>query len=250
MKKHEKYCYGFKNSRLLNNGAMCGFKHVLKTNKYNAHNCGQKQYVSKISGNINHIKQPGINDDGTCEGTFSQHSDFSKHVRDKLYYCYGYGQVLINHKHLPLHMRMQMEKPHKSVEFLTESRLPMHMRIHKGEGQHEREECGRMFTEMSNLRKHMRIHTGEKPYECEECGRMFSRKHNLHGHMRIHTGEKSYKCEECGRMFTQMGDLRRHMRIHTGEKPYECEECSRMFSETSNFCTHGKKSQKGETVEM
>jgi DNA-directed RNA polymerase subunit RPC12/RpoP len=193
--KHEKYCRGLKNARLSNNGALCDVKGVPKNSKHSAVNCGQKRYSdSRISGNMNHIKQPGISNDGTCDGTSSQYSDFLKHVRNKLYHCHVYGQELTRHRNLLPHMRIQ-----------TEEKL------------HEGEECGHQLSTKSDVSKH-RIHTREKPYECEECGRKFCDTSNLSRHMRIHTGEKPYECEECGRKFSQTSHLSRRMKIHTGEK--------------------------------
>jgi uncharacterized Zn-finger protein len=197
LEKHGKYCHGLKNTRLPNNGAFCDVKHVPKINKHH----GQKGYNdSSISGNMNHIKQPSIDDD-TCDGISFQHTDSSKHVRDRLYQCHVYGKELTHHSNHLVHMRVQME-----------------------EKSHEREECRNQFSTKSHLSRYMRIHTREKPYESEECGRMFSQTGSLRKHMRIHTGEKPYECEECGRMFSKACSLRRHMRIHTGDKSHECEE--------------------------
>ena len=64
-----------------------------------------------------------------------------------------------------------------------------HQSIHTSEKSHERDFCGKTFTQGSTLKKHRRIHTGEKPYACEFCDKRFASSSNLKIHRRIHTGE-------------------------------------------------------------
>ncbi|XP_070404858.1 uncharacterized protein [Nothobranchius furzeri] len=127
---------------------------------------------------------------------------------------------------------------HCGKEFMGESSLNSHMRIHTGQKSFACELCGKRFTRKTTLNSHMRIHTGQKPFACELCGKSFCHKTSLNSHMTVHTGQKPFACELCGQRFNLRTTLNRHIRIHTGQTPFACELCGKRFRHETSLNYH------------
>lgn len=107
--------------------------------------------------------------------------------------------------------------PHCDKNFVSNSMLTAHVRVHTGERPYACNQCTKTFTTRGGLELHLRRHMGVKPFECSICSRRFVESSNLRVHMRIHTGEKPHKCNQCGRSFARVFLLQIHQRTHTGE---------------------------------
>ncbi|XP_077109824.1 uncharacterized protein LOC143766212 isoform X2 [Ranitomeya variabilis] len=143
---------------------------------------------------------------------------------------------LVNHQKIHTEKRFSCYKC--GMDFIQESDLIRHKRIHTGEKTYSCSECDKCFKVKSKLIRHQRIHTGEKPYLCSECGKCFDQKSYLVIHQRTHTGEKPHSCSECGKCYGQRSHLVTHQRTHKGEKPFSCSECGKCFVDKAHLVRH------------
>ncbi|KAG9467455.1 hypothetical protein GDO78_014915 [Eleutherodactylus coqui] len=175
-----------------------------------------------------------------------QHSSGKKHVTFNVHPGLHSTDLSYNH---PNHEELSPEQLHivtttagqkegERFQFIKNSNISTHRRIHTGRRPYSCSECGKCFTEKSKLVLHERIHTGEKPYSCSLCGKRFTDKSGYVKHERLHTGNGLYSCSECGKSFTDKSDLVRHERIHTGERPFSCAECGKAFTHKSGLVKH------------
>ncbi|XP_058484273.1 zinc finger and BTB domain-containing protein 14 isoform X2 [Solea solea] len=122
--------------------------------------------------------------------------------------------------------------------FLDESRLRKHEKLHSAERPFACEICTKAFTTHAHLKEHLKIHTGFKPYRCEVCGKSFIRAPDLKKHERVHSNERPFACQMCDKAFKHKSHLKDHERRHRGEKPFVCPSCSKAFAKASDLKRH------------
>ncbi|KAJ2951746.1 hypothetical protein O0L34_g13913 [Tuta absoluta] len=144
-----------------------------------------------------------------------------------------------------------------SVEFTSEGRLKLHMKIHEGKSNtnetpkldtdnksqnHVCPICGYLATKSYNLKVHLARHNKTTAFNCNHCERGFYRRSDLEVHMRKHMNMKPFECKQCGATFRRKDQLQIHLTKHGGERPYICETCSKSFRTNAHLRYHSNQS--------
>ena len=116
------------------------------------------------------------------------------------------------------------------------------MAVHFKEPEHECDECGKNFTELSKLKFHIRIHhQGERPFQCDKCTRSFVTRNSLKNHIIVnHEEQKPLPCDTCGKFFNNEVNLKSHQfHMHKKERvSFICPDCGRSFVDKECFTIH------------
>lgn len=110
--------------------------------------------------------------------------------------------------------------------------LYVHLKVHRGEKNHQCQMCGNKYVTSGELKSHMRhIHSSDKPFVCpfSGCRKAFVSKGPLQQHLCSHLTDKLFMCHECDKALASPSSLRQHMIMHRGIRPKRCSICSKRF---------------------
>ena len=158
--------------------------------------------------------------------------------------CNACGEEFISETEMTMHERIHTGiKPFQCKTckklFSVKRTLKSHeVQMHSNEKPYQCPYCPKGFASKSKFMQHDMIHTGEVPFQCKTCNKRFNKKSNLTLHEKIHANKKEFHCKSCDKSFNYKQSLIKHERVHTGEKPYKCETCSKTFRDSTHLTVH------------
>lgn len=144
-----------------------------------------------------------------CQSSFSQKTDFSKHIEECLvegisYLCEDCPEAFVKKTGLLRHMcEHEVSSFNKNTK--EQNRSKKDFKCSK---------CPESFISKNQLQEHLEVHAGVRPFKCTECDKAFKRKFDLKHHTSsYHAKNKkkiTCKCHLCGNTFSYSFSLLRH----------------------------------------